>query len=229
MQLNPLQRQQLYQSPVISSLSAPLREAIAEKSELLSLDVGAYVHRKDDAFNGIHVLLSGTLKAMGVTAEGTAYSLAQINPGTVFGEIAYLDGGGRTHDAVCLTDSCLARIPPAQLDSLATAFTEFYPAMVRLACQHIRMSFAVVDDFLTLTPAQRLAKRLVNLHQQQDADASIQLKQDELAAWMGISRQSINKTLNQWVKQGWVKIGYGQLQILQADALARMYKSPSAS
>lgn len=226
MQLDPLQISQLFQSPLMQALSAPLKAAIAEQSELVKLPKGAYVHRKGDAFTGIYILLNGTLKAMGVTAKGYAYSLTQINPGTVFGEVAFIDGGDRTHDAVCIQNSELARLAPKQLSQLTQEFDDFYPAMAKLACLHIRQSFAVVDDFLTLSPEQRMAKRLAELALEgSECSQLISLKQEELAAWVGISRQSVNKTLRKWERLSWIKITYGGIEILSLDALTALIES----
>lgn len=225
MQLPPYQLNLLFQSPIIDTFSPPLKQALPHHCELVQLDKGAYVHRKGDLFTGIYVLLIGSLKAMGVTSNGNAYSLAQINPGTVFGEVAFIDGGDRTHDAVCLTDSTLARIPPKQVAILTQQFPEFYPAMAKLACMHIRQSFAVVDDFLTLSPAQRLAKRLIELDKHRQSQDAIKLKQDELAAWIGISRQSVNKILNKWSANGWITISYGHIRVTDSHALMDLFSS----
>jgi CRP-like cAMP-binding protein len=207
----------------ISKMAEGLQHDLFSASDIVTLHTNQYLHRKGDAFCGIYCLLQGKLKATGVTLEGAEYSLAHVMPGAVIGEIAYLDGGTRTHDAQAITQSTLAKLNKSALDGICKAYPEFYNAIVQLACLHIRQSFSVVDDFLTLTPEQRLAKKLLTLASYDGEALSATINQQELAAWIGISRQSINKILRKWQKAGWLDISYRQLNVLSPSAMRNLY------
>ena len=214
-------------SVFISRLPTDVQAHLFAIADVQKLASGQYLHRKGDAFTGIFCLVEGKLKATGVTLEGAEYSLAHVMPGAVIGEIAYLDGGTRTHDAQAISESVLIKFSKSSLDLACQRYPLLYQAIVQLACAHIRQSFAVVDDFLTLSPEQRMAKKLssMTIHSRQATSVSVGINQQELAAWIGISRQSINKILQKWQRQGWIHIAYRQIQILDFEALRSLYSA----
>ena len=223
--LLPEHREAFLHSRFISYLDEPVKVHLINHAEVIEVEPQTYLHRKGDTFCGIYCLLFGKMKATGVTKEGVEYSLAHVMPGAVVGEIAYLDGGDRTHDLIALEKATLVKFSKDMLDDTAALFPDFYQAIVTLACMHIRQSFSVVDDFLTLSPEQRLAKKLMSMSIIKSNKRIVKINQQELAAWIGISRQSISKTLNKWQRADMIAITYRQLTILQPDKVAALYSS----
>jgi CRP-like cAMP-binding protein len=77
-------------------------------------------------------------------------------------------------------------------------------------------------DESMLTPAARLAKRLLNLAEifaNGAGEKTLDISQDDLAALLGISRQTVNRTLREWEEREWIVLHYKQLRILQPDCL----------
>ena len=212
-------------SRFISYLDEQVKAYLVEHADIVEVEPGSYLHRKGDTFCGIYCLLFGKMKATGVTKEGIEYSLAHVMPGAVVGEIAYLDGGDRTHDLYALEATTLVKFSKELLDQTSALFPGFHSAIVRLACMHVRQSFSVVDDFLTLSPEQRMAKKLMAMSVLKSNKRVVQINQQELAAWIGISRQSISKTLNKWQRKGFIAITYRQLTLLEPEKIAALYSA----
>jgi len=77
-------------------------------------------------------------------------------------------------------------------------------------------------DASTLTPAARLAKRLLNLVELfggDDGMIALDISQDDLADLLGTSRQTINRILKEWEERDWIVLRYKRLQILQPRKL----------
>ncbi|MFC3093500.1 Crp/Fnr family transcriptional regulator [Alteromonas sediminis] len=223
--LTPELQAAFQQSRFISYLDPEIKTYLLQHAEVITLPAYTYLHRKGDAFCGIYCLLAGKMKATGVTERGNEYSMAHIMPGAVIGEIAYLDAGDRTHDAQSLERSTLVRFNKDVLDNATAAYPAFYSAIVHLACMHIRQAFSVLDDFLTLSPEQRLAKKLLSMGSIQSRFRVISINQHELAAWVGVSRQSISKILNRWQAHKMIAIEYKKLTLLQPEKLEALYAS----
>jgi CRP-like cAMP-binding protein len=49
----------------------------------------------------------------------------------------------------------------------------------------------------------------------------LRITQQELAYLVGLSRQRVNKALNHLVAQGWIRVEYGGLRVLDLPALRR--------
>ena len=72
----------------------------------------------------------------------------------------------------------------------------------------------------------RLAKALLRLaHEQREGDARslrVVITQRELGQMIGMSRESTNKQLQDWQRQGWVALIKGGVEITDHDALEAM-------
>jgi CRP/FNR family transcriptional regulator, cyclic AMP receptor protein len=48
------------------------------------------------------------------------------------------------------------------------------------------------------------------------------MSQEQIAGFLGLSRQMVNQYLQQWKSEGWVQLGRGQISLLKVDALERV-------
>ena len=47
------------------------------------------------------------------------------------------------------------------------------------------------------------------------------ISQEEYALLVGATRQSVNQELRRWEKEGWIRIGYGGVEVIDREALKR--------
>ena len=176
---------------------------------------------KGDPADGLYGLLSGEVRVSATTSAGDEIVFTRLLPGQWFGEIAVLDGGSRTHDSHAVKASVLAIIPLKAIHQLCQRYPEVYRALVGLLCAHCRSAFSGIDELLIYSPQQRLARLLLLRSRSQDEE-KITISQQELAALLGISRQSINKILRTWQSKDWITCGYRGLQVVDHAALAEL-------
>ncbi len=73
----------------------------------------------------------------------------------------------------------------------------------------------------TLLPLDaRLARRLVMLSE--DYGAEIQVTQQELAAYVGAARESVNRVLQDWRRSGIIDLGRSRVHVKVAPRLAAL-------
>ena len=69
----------------------------------------------------------------------------------------------------------------------------------------------------------RLAKRVLslgNLHGQRSKDGvTLKISQEDLASFLGVSRQVVNQYLQDWKSRGWVALGRGSVVVRNEAAL----------
>ena len=98
--------------------------------------------------------------------------------------------------------------------------------LLQLLCQRIRWTSGLAEDSALLSTPARLARRLLSLcrvpGQSTVPGARIVMSQEEIARFLGLSRQMVNQYLQQWKTQGWVQLGRGQITLLKVDALERV-------
>ena len=91
-----------------------------------------------------------------------------------------------------------------------------------LLCEHCRQAFAAVDDFLLLSPEQRLGKHIITELDSLESNR-VMISQQELGALIGISRQSTNKILKSWENKGWIKRVYRGIEVVEYKSLRSLF------
>src|SRR6185312_12594335 len=94
----------LRKHPIFSDLEPAAFDQLCRYAKLSTLKRGATIFSKGDAGNSLYAVISGTVKISTSSAEGRSAILNLIGTGEVFGEIALLDGGERTTDAIANSD-----------------------------------------------------------------------------------------------------------------------------
>jgi CRP-like cAMP-binding protein len=100
--------------------------------------------------------------------------------------------------------------------------------LVKILCRRTRQASQQVEDVMFRHLESRLAKALLHLATaaglQSSPGSSVELRvsQRELGSMAGGSRESVNKLLWQWQKQGVIDLGKGSIVIHDIAALDRM-------
>lgn len=93
----------LRKSFLFRNLTANTLERIIALSRLLTLPAHQVVFEKDDSGEEMLVVLNGRMKISVANREGREIVLGVLGPGEIVGEIAMLDGRGRSATATTLT------------------------------------------------------------------------------------------------------------------------------
>ncbi|WP_018996101.1 Crp/Fnr family transcriptional regulator [Hirschia maritima] len=167
-------------------------------------------------------LLSGEVGIRKYTFDGDESLLTKLTPVHWFGEMSFLDGQPRTHTAIALSEVTLAMVNRTDVQRMLKDHSSLFQAFVMQLCHHTRLLYSAVDDFMLMSPERLLAKRMLELLQQSKHDQSVECSQDELARLVGVSRQSINRTLSRWESRGLIERGYGKINVLSKQAIERV-------
>jgi CRP/FNR family cyclic AMP-dependent transcriptional regulator len=97
----------------------------------------------------------------------------------------------------------------------AVAFAWLLSAMATSAEAHDRL-----DVVMAKTARQQVAGALFEAS---EAGARVALSQAEMAAMLGIGRQTINRVLGELMDEGLVRTGYGFVEILDRAGLSRLF------
>lgn len=167
------------------------------------------------------LLESGSIDIGICSSEGQRLTLNVLGPGDVFGEIAMLDGGPRTADAVARVESQVRSLDRDHFFSLFPSEVEAYEYVVKLLCQRLRWTNRNTEHSLLSSARVRLASRLLMLGDG-DAQGWIRVNQQELADMSGIVREWVNRLVKEWESEGIVGCERGAVRILERQALMEL-------
>ena len=202
---------------------AAIDELVA-RSRLERCRRGKTIFRRATPGTAMMAVLSGSVKICTVSRGGKEAVLNVIGPGQVFGEIAVLDGGPRTADAVAMVDSDLLVLDRRDFLPVLRANPDLAQRLLEVLCARLRKTSEQLEDAFFLDMAGRLAKALLSARVAGPGGGAPQapLTQRELGEMIGTARESVNKLLHSWQRQGLVRIGRGAIEIRRPEALRAM-------
>jgi CRP/FNR family transcriptional regulator, cyclic AMP receptor protein len=183
---------------------------------------GTILFRKGDPGTNLYAVCAGSVRISVPSDQGQDAILNLILPGELFGEIALLDGGARTADAVAMESSELMVIERRDFIPLVREHPDVAMQVIEVVCARLRRTSEQVEDIVFLGLPERLAKTLLQLHSRAAASAgnTIRITQRDLSQMIGVSRESTNKLLRDWERRRWLKLRRGGLTVLASKALA---------
>lgn len=220
-------RTKLLSNPWFAHLPQKTTEKLLSLCTEKSLDDGQIIHAKGDPCDGLYCVIEGRVRISNYTRGGKEFILTWLHPGVWFGEIGLFDGLPRTHFATAEQQTKVILLPRRQFHDLLAEEPELYQHFIPLLCQRIRALFSLIDDTHFLTPKHQLVQRLLLLSNEFSAPVlektvSLHISQESLALMLDTSRQTINKWLNELQDDGLIKLNYGQVQLVDLEALSKL-------
>jgi CRP/FNR family cyclic AMP-dependent transcriptional regulator len=217
-------RQLLGNCILFSGLSRDERAAIATRARIRSFGPGETIFTIGSPGNEIMAVLNGSIRISVPSADGKELLLAILGQGEFFGELAVFDGKERSADATGEHAGTLAVLDRQDI----LLFFERNPAawrkLVDILCQRLRRTDQSFAEVALLQIPIRLAKTLLRLLQSQPGTGgaalpTIRFSQRELASMVGGTRESVNKCLRVWQRNGLVQVSEGYIVITDLTAL----------
>ena len=214
--------QYLKRVPLFAKLSDVELAGLAERTRQKAFKRGDTIFRKDDPGQHFYVVLEGAVKIALPGEFGQEALVALLRGGEFFGELALFDHGPRSATATALEDTRCALLAGDEFLS----FVEAHPAATRVVfealAKTIRRLSDRVEDLIFLDVPSRVAKYLLDLAQADgEAKLELTLTQDELAAFIGASRVSVNRVLGDLERREIIGIRRRHIVIVDPDRLAK--------
>lgn len=209
--------------PLFARLADDELGDLADRIRLRAFRRAEAIFRKDDPATHLYLVLDGAVKISLPGEFGQEALVAIMRPGEFFGELALFDRTPRSATAVALEDTRAALL--AGDDFLA--FLERHPSAVRVVLETlartIRRLSDRVENLTFLDVPSRVAKYLLDLSQASEGAAPLELvlTQDELAAFVGASRVSVNRVLGDLERREIVGVHRRRITIRDAERLAK--------
>jgi CRP-like cAMP-binding protein len=210
--------------PFFTGLDDRIVERLVPHALTRKVKRGTLLFRKGDAGSNLYAVCAGAVRVSAPSDQGKDAIFNLIVPGEIFGEVAFLDGGPRTADAVMIESGELMVVERRDFLPLLKDYPELALRLLEVLCGRLRHTSQQVEDIVFLGLEPRLAKALLHLYDHSSFKASQKFKvtQRDISQLIGASRESVNKQLRSWERRKWLKLNRGGLVILALDALRRL-------
>jgi CRP/FNR family transcriptional regulator, cyclic AMP receptor protein len=201
------------------------RAGLARLLQPRAYRAGQTIFMQGDPGHGLYLIDQGRVKIMVTSPAGKGLLINTLGPGDFFGELALLDGEPRSADAVA-RDACRLLLL-RRADFLA--FVESRPAvaiqLLAVVSRRLRHTTQQMQDVAFSDVPTRLARVLLALaaaHGQpagEGVSINRRITQSELAEMIGATRESANKWLKAYERQGLLQRQRGFITLLAPEAL----------
>ncbi|KAF1068138.1 Crp/Fnr family transcriptional regulator [Variovorax sp.] len=174
------------------------------------------------------VVVSGCLEISSMSPNGRKYVNALLGPGQVAPLVRLLEEVPLAYDYHAHEDSVIVHLPSDAVLAVLDAEPLLWRDVAKLGLQRQRLSIVLLQNQMLNSIHGRVAAALMNLvhfYSGQGEDGApplVRLSQTDLAAMLGLSRQTVNKELGRLVEEGAIDMRYKRIRIIDAERLARI-------
>ena len=179
----------------------------------------------------LFAIVRGRLKVVACGPDGRDTVLGIMGEGEIFGEVALIDGGPRSATCTAVEPCDLLTIERAQFLKLLDESPAISIKLLYVLAQRLRRLSQRSEDAAFLDVPSRLARSLLDLAtrfgergrpQASSIRISLKLSQQELGDLVGATRESVNKHLGDWTRQGILKLEGGRMIISDIESVRRL-------
>lgn len=200
------------------------RLRVRAESALRAVAAGAFVCRRGEAVEFWIGVVDGLVKISSVSSEGKAVTFTGVPAGGWFGEGSLLKADPWKYDAVALRPSQVALVPRATFAWLLDSSIAFNRFLLLQLNERLGQFIGMLETDRLLDPEARIARclaMLFNPHLYPGVERRLQLSQEEIGYFSGISRQRTNQGLRALEAAGLLRLEYGGVTVLEVEGLRR--------
>jgi CRP/FNR family cyclic AMP-dependent transcriptional regulator len=213
---------------LLGKLSSSEIDTLLRYSRVEHYPAGEEIFAKGSPGNSLMIVLRGRVRISSISLTGKEIVLNIIDAGEIVGEIALLDGGERSGDAVAMTDCELLVLNRRDFMPFIENRADICLMLIKILCQRLRQTSEQVEDLQFRRLESRIAKALLHLSERSGQPVvdgrvlELHMSQSELSHIVGSSRESVNKQLQAWQKAGFIDLAKGSIVIRDPAAIEQL-------
>jgi len=218
---------------LLRALTPDELENLLEYAHQRHVKKGKVLFEKGDPGDSMVLVLSGTLKASAWSVGDREVVFDYVGAGGIVGELAVLDGQPRAAQVAAVEDSEIIVIQRRFFLPFLECHWLVATKVIEALCQKIRQSSVLLEDNAGVAMGPKLARGLLRLAEEgvngdcNKVNLRFPINQGDLANYVSLSRENVNRQLREWEDNGFVELGRGHIAILNSGALAEIGE-PSA-
>ena len=201
--------------------------ALTKQLQPVDFPRGHTVFAEGEPGDRLFIIISGKVKIGRCSPDRRENLLAVMGPSDMFGELSVIDPSPRTSTATAITHVHAMSADPHTLRAWIREDPEFVDRLLRVLAKQLRHTNSCLTDLFSTDGPGRVAKQLLRLAQRfgvpEDGALRVthDLTQNEIAQLIGASRETVNKTLADFVNRGWIRVDGKSVVITEPERLAR--------
>jgi CRP-like cAMP-binding protein len=196
---------------------------------------GHTVFAEGEPGDRLYIIVSGKVKIGRRSPDGRDSLFTILGPSDMFGDLSIFDPGPRTSSATTITEVRVVPMDRAAVRAWIADRPEIAERMLRVLARRLRRTNHNLADLIFTDVPGRVAKQLRQLAQRfgtQEGDVmrvTHDLTQEEIAQLVGASLETVNETLADFVRRGWIRLAGKSLLICDGESLASRARTDTSA
>ncbi len=213
---------------LLTPLSPAHRSALAARCAWRRFKPGEVVLSREADDRDVLFLVSGRVRVVNYAASGREIAYAMVEPGAHVGELAALDGGPRSASVEAIDACLIAFLPSGPFHELLLAHPQLAVAMLKNLARIIRQTDERITELSVLSAMQRIYREIHRLARPLPGGGvgiSPLPTQEQLAAVVGTTRETVARALGQLARDG-IVLRRGRELLIRQPALLEELSEP---
>src|ERR1700722_6342636 len=213
----------LKMNPMFADLGPDELQRISGLCHTQQLGVGEVLFQKGDSGDALFGIRRGQIRIETGAADGSRLTLNFMGPGELFGEVAVLDSQSRTADAAAGEATELFVLRREDFLSFLEREPKGAIKIIQLLFPRIRWRGEGREGWVRHPLPVRLARRLCALGD--DFGSEVHISQEQLGVFVGAARESVNRQLQLWRKDGILDLQRGRILLQNMTKLTAVARN----
>ena len=194
-----------------------LVEAVLARTVERSYSADMVLCHEGDAPDGMYLLEQGRVLVQSSTVDGVAVGLSVVDEGDVVGEQALLAQTSRSATVIAVQATMVRLLRPTQFRELRLERPEIDQFLVSVLDGRLREMSRRLAEAAHSTAEERVCRRVLALGSA--FNGTIQLSQSTLASLAGTTRPTVNRVLQDLVREESIRLRRSRIEVINPEAL----------
>ncbi|AZN30438.1 Crp/Fnr family transcriptional regulator [Flaviflexus salsibiostraticola] len=188
---------------------------------------GESLFHEGDSGEHLFIIVDGKIKLGHAADDGRENLIAILGPGEIIGELSLFDKGKRSTSATAVAPTTLLALSHVDLMRFIDGNPDMAKHMLAQLAQRLRKTNEQMADLVFADVPGRVAKALLDLARrfgertQEGVYVAHDLTQEEIAHLVGASRETVNKSLADFVSRGWIRLEGRAVTLIEIGRLEK--------
>ena len=210
-----MSREAIYHSHSSTEMNEEMQQLFEKITITRTFSKGEIIYRQGDYAKTFCYLKKGRVSVFMTSIDGMEKTLNTACKGELLGEGAFFDKKPRVSSARAVTACEVVMIDEDMLMQMFTKHPRLAFQLLEILANRIRLLSSQLDSMTFLQADARIASLLL----QNEKNSIVSLTHEEIATAVGVSIETVSKTLSTFAKKGYITTEYRKITIKDRQVL----------
>lgn len=187
------------------------------------------IYIQEDTSNCLYLIIKGRVRVFLMTQAGDELTFGILEKGDIFGDSSFFQNSPRPTTVMSINEVELIACPLDSLYPYLMESKELTIALLQLLSENCDYLSTRLKRAYTYNRYEKVASFILELTAE-DApgkdilDQTLPYTHEEISTFIGLSRVTTTKVLNEFQRDGLIKLAYKKVQVIDRDGLSQILR-----